>query len=321
MRSLAQQKRRVLALARSARDPLIDDYLEGLNEYIDWMRVDLTKPEQVLHIADRHEIAGLIHAAVFTAVNKETEQSRAKDIVSTNVMGTVNTLELARMTKAGRYVYVSSSGVYGSIPESEGPVKEDSIQPHYQTTLYRITKLTSEKIVQRYSQLFPITATCMRIADPYGAMERPTGSRKVMGAIFSLVKLVKVDRKRTIRVKGFDYASDWTYVTDIVRGIVAGLDARTVSPIYNIGIGINVTVREILTTLQDISDARFECEEVGEGDDADFLIPAGSTTRGPLSIDRAGNELGFHPQYDLKRGLSEYLTWWNHVTKKGLWPG
>lgn len=316
---LAGMKRRVLALDCVTKDPLICDYLRGLDNYVEWVKTDLADFDQVRAIAESYKIGGVIHAATFTPT-QDVEQAIPREILAANLMGTVNTLELARVANVRRYVYVSSTGVYGKALDLTEPVTEDSIQPYLQmNNFYRIAKVTSEKLTERYSEIFPITTISMRLAVPYGLMERPTRTRKVMGSIFTILKLVLADKRKLIRVKGLRYARDWTFVMDTARGLVAGLDAVCpVSSVYNLSCGVLHSLEDILIAVRQVSGEAFDWVEVGENEDADLQSPGGSLT-GPMSIRRAQDELGFTPQYNLDRGVKEYCEWWKDVTRAGLW--
>jgi len=320
VRYLAESGRKVLGIDVDGPDPLVDDYLEGLEDRVDWVIVDLRDAQKVMSIARDYDLGGVIHAAVFTAVTKDVERKRARDILTSNLMSTVNTLELAREAGARRFVYVSSSGVYGSTEDINEPVTEDSTQPYpMMKDFYSISKIASEKLTERYSQLFPMTTTSMRIAGPYGPMERPKHSRNVMGPIFGLLKLVLTEKKKTIRVKGLEYVRDWTYVMDVARGLVAGLDAPgPVSPLYNVSCGVNSSLEEILTAIQEVPGVDFKWEEVQEDEVADFVVGIGSL-RGPLSIVKTGTELRFAPQISLQQGIKMYCEWWQGAIEKGRW--
>jgi nucleoside-diphosphate-sugar epimerase len=319
---LAKSKRKVLGTTRnpSGPDQLIQEYLEGLENYVDWVTVDLTHYDDLMSIADDYDITGIIHAAVFTAITKEIEQSRAKDILESNLMGTVNTLELARKTGSKKLVYVSSSGLYGSTDDPKTPVPETSTAPYLKSGgLYQITKVASERITARYNELSDLSTTSMRIAAPYGDMERPTGSRYLMGPIYRLLKMILTEKKEKIHVKGMEYIRDWTYVLDTAKCLISGLDAEAPSQLYNVACGINSSLEDILNSIQDVPSIDFEWEEVQKDRDADFLVKVGSL-RGPLSIEKSRSELGFKPDYDLKKGIRAYCDWWQQVTQKGLWP-
>jgi nucleoside-diphosphate-sugar epimerase len=321
VKQLASNKRRVLATTRNPKGPdtLIQDYLKGLEEYIEWVTVDLRHSDKMMGIAEKYDISGIIHAAVFTAVTRDVEQNRARDILESNLMGTVNTLELARKAGTEKVVYVSSSGLYGSTDDPSTPVPESSTAPYLiPGGFYHITKIASERLTARYNDLFDMTTTNMRIAAPYGDMERPTGSRYLMGPIYRLLHMILTEKKEKIKVKGLGYVRDWTYAKDTANCLILGLDADEPSQLYNVTCGINYSLEEILNAIQEVPDIDFEWEEVQKDDDADFLVRVGSL-RGPLSIEKSRTELGFKPEYDIKKGVKAYSEWWKIVSKKGLW--
>ena len=320
---LAERGRKVLGTTRNdgGPGPLVEDYLEGLEKNVSWVTLDLTDSDRVMKIANAYDLSGIIHAAVFTAVSKEVEQMSTRAILESNLLGTVNTLELARVAGVDRFVYVSSSGVYGSTEDPTVLVSESSPYPYLNMSgFYSITKIASEKLTERYGQLFPMTTTSMRIAAPYGNMERPTRSRNLMGPIYRLLHHILTEKKEIIKVKGLAYVRDWTFVMDTAKCLVSGLDAKEpLSPLYNASCEVNSSLEEILTAIQEVPEVNFEWEEVEMDKDADFSVKV-SSLRGPLSIKKAREELGFKPQYDLKQGILEYCDWWKKSMKKGLWP-
>ena len=322
VKCLAEKGESVLATTRNPEgpDPLIRHYLRELEDQIEWKTVDLTDTTGVMKLGDNNRITGIIHAAIFTAVSKNVEQERSREILESNLLGTINVLELAKKSKTNQMVYVSSSGLYGSTDDSSKPVPESSTDPYLKMSgFYHITKICSEKLTERYSQLFPIKTTSMRIAAPYGNMERPTGSRYLMGPIYRLLYQIITEKKKHLRVKGLDYVRDWTFVEDTARCLILGLEAESPSTLYNVSCGINYSLREILDAIQDVPEIDFTWEEVEKDEDAEFLVQVGSL-RGPLSIEKAKSELGFKPKYDIKKGVKAYCDWWIDVTNEGLFP-
>ena len=301
--------------------PLVDDYLEGLGDRVEWITLDLRDSEKVADIGEDHDIGGIIHAAVFTPASRELEQMRSRDILESNLMGTVNTLELAKEAVVCHYVYVSSSGVYGSTGNSTESVPESSPGPYLQASgFYRTTKIACERLTEHYNNLFPITTTSMRVGAPYGCMERPTGSRHRMGPIYRLLELILTEKRDMLKVRELDYTRDWTFAMDTASCLVAGLETPPpISRLYNVTRGINSSLREILSAIQKVPGVDFEWEEVRNAEEADFPESVG-IRRGPLNIEKARSELGFTPQYDLKRGIRAYVDWWKGVMEKGLWP-
>jgi len=319
---LAEHGRSVVGLDIVNPDHLIDHYLQGLNELVKWVQVDLADAERVQAITDQYTFDKIIHAAVFTPASQDVERAHPRRILTSNLMGTVNMLELARSTKVSRFVYASSSGVYGSTPSREFPVDPDSLQPFTETGgfsgFYGITKITSEKLTERYGQLFPMTTTSVRIAAPYGPMDRSTWCRTGIGYTYRLLKLILTENKRRIRVKGLDYTRDRTYVMDTAQGLVAAVDAPApLRPRYNVSSGVNVSVDEILRAIRQATGYSLEWEEVEDERDADCIIQG--SRRGPLSIDTMRRDLNFHPRYTIQQGIHAYIEWWCRVVHAGLW--
>ena len=220
VKHLQKNNHNIVATRRNNKpDPPLHDYL---GENIEWIKLNTHDREKALEIADNYSFDGVIHAAFMTPGSAENEAMRATEILDSNIGGTINTLEIALRSGAKRFVFVSSSGLYPSSGDTLSPVTEDSPSPYLNMTgFYRITKITSEKIVERYSQIYPIETTSMRLPVMYGPMERPTNSRKNMGPIHKLLKLVLTQRKNRIQIHGMDYAGDWTYVMDAAeKGLI-----------------------------------------------------------------------------------------------------
>jgi nucleoside-diphosphate-sugar epimerase len=141
-----------------------------------------------------------------------------------------------------------------------------------------------------------------------------------MGPIYRLLELILFERRDYLRVKELNYARDWTFSMDTAHCLVAGLEAPApISQLYNVTCGKNSTFREILTAIKGVPGINLEWEEVKDEENADFPDSVG-IHRGPLNIEKARNELGFKPRYDLKDGISSYIEWWKSSMEKGLWP-
>ena len=323
VRCLAEKGYSVLGTTRreGGPGPLVNDYLGVVGNRVAWITCDLRDSEAVMNLAEDYDIWGIIHAAVFTPASRDLEQTRSRDILESNLMGTVNTLELAKEAAVGRYIYISSSGVYGSSGNPDESVLESSPSPYLQASgFYRTTKIACERLTEYYCSLFPMTTTSMRVGAPYGCMERPTSSRQRMGPIHRLLELILTKGRDRLRVRELEYTRDWTFAMDTARCIISGLTAPApLSSVYNVTCGIDSSLKDILTTIQSVPGVDFEWEEVEDNEDADFPDNVG-IRRGPLNIEKARKELGFEPKYDLPRGIKAYINWWKGVTEKGLWP-
>jgi|GEM_PF-994311 nucleoside-diphosphate-sugar epimerase len=320
VRYLIERHHSVVATRRSSKpDPLLDDYLVDYSRYVQWVTLDVCDREKVMSIADRHSFDGVIHAAFMTPGSAENEAQKAMEILDSNLGGTVNVLELARKADAKRFVFVSSSGVYPSTSDTVTPIVESSPDPYLNMMgLYRVSKISCEKIVERYAQLYPIEATSMRLPVVYGPMERPTNSRLNMGPVHRLLNLAIIEERSRILVHGMDYASDWTYVMDAAQGLVAGLTANKLSPVYNIAAGVQHGLHEFLDGVNHIPDVNVDWVEAEDKIKADYVAPV-HRMRGHLSTQKAREELGYNPVYSPKRGVVEYGKWLRMVFDKGLW--
>ena len=319
VRYLAERNHSVVATRRTSEpDPLLADYLEDYSDNIAWVEADIYDREKIMSLADNHSFDGVIHAAFMTPGSAENEALKATEILDSNIGGTVNMLELARKAEAKRFVFVSSSGVYPSTGDTTSPIVEESPSPYLNMTgFYRITKISCEKIVERYTQIYPLEATAMRLPVMYGPMEKPTNSRVNMGPVHRLLNLALTEGRSTINVYGMDYAGDWTYVMDAAQGLSAGLTADKLSPVYNIASGVKYGLREFLDAVNDIPGVNVDWEEVKNKEVADYAAPM-HRRRGHLSIEKARDELGYKPAYSPKGGVSEYSEWWRGVVDKGL---
>jgi UDP-glucose 4-epimerase len=172
--------------------------------------------------------------------------------------------------------------------------------------LYGITKLTSERLWQRLSRLHELSAACVRIAQPYGPMERVTESRAVTSPIHDWVTASRAGRP--LRLPAWPAGKDWTYVRDTAQGIAALATAdRLAHPIYHVGCGRTWMVGEVIEALRRLHpdiDVHVETNH----DTVNRNIQPGGL-KGPLSVNRIRQELGFAPRYDLFAGLVEYENW------------
>src|SRR5205807_5680899 len=197
-------------------------------------------------------------------------------------------LRYGRQAGARRFVYVSSSGVYGetdpasSLPESH---------PVQLKTLYAMTKYASEEIVASDAGHGLETAS-VRIAAPYGPMERPTGARTVMSVMHALVRAAVAGE--TVRLAGADVARDWTHAADIAQAIRLLLEAPTFThACYNVSSGTAIPLGRVADALVRIAPP-FSWQPAPPGEA--LIDGTRASRRGPLDIARI-RALGFAPRY------------------------
>ena len=202
--------------------------------------------------------------------------------------GLINLLEASNKYEVRKFIYISSSMVYGNFVDD---VTEDAIcKPQGQ---YGIMKLAGEWLVRDYTRRTNIVHTIIRPSAVYGPLD-------VEDRVISKFLLAAM-RGETIQVNGETETLDFTYVDDAADGIVAAaLSDNTENKTYNITKSHSVTLIEA---------ARMALELAGGGmltiRDRDLDFPS----RGALNIDAARRDFGFDPKVDVAEGFKIYYDW------------
>ena len=179
---------------------------------------------------------------------------RGRDVIGINIGGLANVLELARIAGVRRFVYVSSGAAYGLAAGTDQTYSED--MPAAPDSIYGITKYAGELITRRYGELYGFEQVSVRLSTPYGPMERVTGHRAVMSALYQWTGQVARGEPLSVQADSFapDDGRDYTYAVDTARGLQAILDAPELShDLYNLTTGVWITYREILDALAEIA--------------------------------------------------------------------
>jgi nucleoside-diphosphate-sugar epimerase len=239
------------------------------------------------------KVDAVIHLASFPR-QKVVSQN---PVWGAEVMGTalVNLLELTKKYHIPKFVYISSSMVYGDF---DNDVTEDSTcNPMGQ---YGIMKYMGEKLVEDYSRRGCFDYSIIRPSAVYGEwdVEDRVVSKFMLGAM----------RGDTLKVKGAGEVLDFTYVEDTAQGIVlAATKAAANSKVFNI-----TRADSKLYTLLDAANIAISIAGRGnvEVQDKDAEFPS----RGRLSIDRAVTELGYKPTVGVEEGFERYHKWFKEST-------
>jgi nucleoside-diphosphate-sugar epimerase len=251
--------------------------------------IDIRDAAKVKQFVGMFNIQCIIHLASFPR-QKVVEQNPA---VASEVMSTglINLLEAAVTHRVKKFVYISSSMVYGDF---ENNVTEDA--PCNPIGQYGIMKYMGEKLVQDYSRKFAFDYTIIRPSAVYGELD--VEDRVVSKFILAAM------RNETLKVKGQSEVLDFTYVEDAARGIVqATLSDAANNKIYN----ITRSADEEYTLLRA---AQLAIEVAGgygnihpEGRDLSF------PKRGRLDISRAIQDFGYAPTVNVEEGFHRYHEW------------
>jgi UDP-glucose 4-epimerase len=308
----------VRQLARSGNDVVSIDvtppsetllrYLGDLSPKVRFLQGDICDAAFLAEVGRAHPIEAIVHAAVITAVNPTIEPRDPTRTVEVNVMGTVRVLDLARgLPDLRRFIYVSSSGVYGTTKDQD--IAIDETYPVDLPTLYAITKYTSEELTRRYRELYGIETASVRIGAPYGPMDHQTWARNERNVVCDIIDHALRGETIIATQAGLDFARDWTFIDDTTRGIEALLDAPRLSfDVYNLSSGVSQSIQEIIdVTADDVPGTTVQVTD----DPAEVNINLISgKPRGPLRIERIADDVGFRPSIPLQQGVNAFISWW-----------
>ena len=230
----------------------------------------------------------MIHLASFP--RQKVVNDNPVEASRTMITGLINLLEEAVAYEVKRFVYISSSMVYGNF--SDGVAEDAECTPQGQ---YAIMKYAGEKLVEDYHRRHGIEYVIIRPSAVYG--ERDVNDR--VASKFAIAALKGGD----LQVRGANERLDFTHVDDTARGIAdAAVSTNTANKIYNI-------TRSNPHTLTLLEAAELMVKLTGQGNiqvlDRDMNFPS----RGRLSIDRARQDFGYDPKIDVEEGFHRYLTW------------
>ena len=175
-------------------------------------RVDFADAEALKDFTDTIEVGGIVHLGAQAGVRYSLENPAA--YVQSNLVGHANMLELARLRGARHMVYASSSSVYGSNKSLPFRVEDRVDHP---LSLYAATKKADELLSESYASLYRLPLTGLRFFTVYGPWGRPDM------AMWIFVKALYAGEPLPL-FNGGEMRRDFTYIDDIVRGVVACLD-------------------------------------------------------------------------------------------------
>ncbi len=254
-------------------------------------------------VASHPEIDGIIHLAAQAGVRYSLENPFA--YVQSNLVGHVVMLEISRNMKGLKhFVYASSSSVYGGNENLPFSVEDKVDSP---ISLYAATKKSDELMTHSYSHLYAIPSTGLRFFTVYGPWGRPDM------AAFLFTKAILAGEPIKLFNHG-DMKRDFTYIDDIVDGVLAALDnppqkdgKKAPYKIYNLGNNKSENLMYFIKILEQVLDkkVKFDLMPMQDGDMKDTYA----------NIDAAANELGFSPKTSLKEGLQKFTEWYKKYYK------
>lgn len=245
----------------------------------------------------------VVHLAARAGVRPSLEDPGLYERV--NVAGTVNLLESCREFKVPKFVFGSSSSVYGvaeQVPFKESNTELRPISP------YAATKLAGEMLGFTYAYLYGLAVTCLRFFTVYGPRQRPDL------AIHKFTELIEAGSPIPFFGDGTT-GRDYTFISDIVSGLLASLEFQPGScagnarfDIINLGNSHPVTLNRLVEVLEAATGKRAMRKQLP--------IQPGDVPITWADISKAKRLLGYDPQTPIEKGLAEFVSWFRRTNSR-----
>ena len=253
-------------------------------------RVDILDIDALRKVFEEHAIDKVAHLAARAGVRASFEDPTLYDDV--NIVGTRNVLDLAVAFKVKNVVFSSSSSVYGE--NTKVPFHEDDTTDNI-ISHYAETKRKAEILCKEYHDGKGLKITCLRFFTVYGPRGRPDM------AIHKFTTSILAGK--AIQMFGDGSSKrDYTYVGDIVAGVVLALDADIAFEIINIGNASGVALKELISTLEDALGKKAVIEQVE--------VQKGDVPETFADISKAQKLLGYSPKTSLAEGIRNFVDWY-----------
>lgn len=235
---------------------------------------------------------GIIHLAARAGVRPSLREPRV--YLETNVTGTLNLAELAREFKVNKFVFASSSSVYGDNPKQVPFQEEQDISKPISP--YASTKAMGESLLYTYSHLYNLQVTALRFFTVYGAGQRPDLAIHKFSRLIDEGKPIPVFGDGTTR-------RDYTYIDDIIQGVMAAIAYdRTPYEIFNLGESQTTELSTLITLIE-------ECIGKKAIIDRQPMQP-GDVSITYADISKARLLLGYNPRTKIRDGLPKFVEWY-----------
>lgn len=289
-------------LRRGETVRVLDDFSTGREEnvagFVD--QVDLIRGD----IRDEDTVDGavagadyVLHQAALASVPRSIADPTSNNQV--NVQGTLNLLQAAVRHGVRRFVYASSSSVYG---DSETLPKVETMVPNPKSP-YAVAKLAGEYYCRVFAELHELTTVSLRYFNVFGPRQDPNSQYSAVIPIF--VKALMEDRAPTIFGDG-EQTRDFTYVTNVVNANLLSCEAEVSGArVYNVACGDRYSLNALYGRLR---------EQLGSKIEAEFGPPrAGDVKHSMAAIERIREEVGYEVGIEFDSGIERTVQWYRGV--------
>lgn len=256
-------------------------------------RADIRDMPVLKEIFKENSIDVAIHLAAMAGVRPSIASPGL--YYDVNVTGTLNLLEVCKENNVRRFIFASSSSVYGNnekLPFSEQDAVDNPISP------YAASKKAGELLCHTYHHLYEISIVCLRFFTVYGPRQRPDL------AIHKFARLMLEGKPVPLYGDG-KTARDYTYIDDTIDGVIRSIEFLTegkcVYEIINLGESKAITLSEMIETLESVLGRKAQlCRKLPQPGDVDITY---------ADITKARSILGYSPKKEFREGIEDFIRW------------
>ena len=281
---------------------ILDDFNDFYDPQIKRENVAAVSKDAPVHHVDLREnaaVRALFHENKFDVIAHLAARAGVRPSIlhpqlyyDTNVLGTLHLLEAARVTGVERFIFASSSSVYGiskTVPFSEDLHLTQTISP------YAATKMAAEFLCSTYSHLYEMRIVALRYFTVYGPRQRPDL------AVHQFTR--KIDKGEPIDQFGNGTTRrDYTYIDDIIQGTMASLRyAGPLFDIFNLGESETILLKDLIGAIETALGKKAKINQLPE--------QPGDVPLTCADISKARKLLGYHPTTKFSEGLPKFVDW------------
>jgi UDP-glucuronate 4-epimerase len=275
-----------------AYDPRMKDYrlqrLQSLDDF-SFHKLDISD-KSIIDRFKEQKFDGIINLAARAGVRASVDNPWI--FVDSNMTGTLNMLEICRQTGTPKFIVASTSSIYGSNPPYPTPETASSSEP---LQPYAASKKGAEAMCHAYHHLYGIDVSVVRYFTVYGPAGRPDL------ALFRFVQWITEGRPVLVNGDG-EQSRGFTYIDDIARGTILALKPLGYE-VINLGGHEVITINNLITLIEDVVGKQADVRH-GPPNPADMFTNW-------ADVSKAGQLLGWEPQYDMRAGVEKLVEWYN----------
>lgn len=271
------------------------DRLKILNKYknFKFFKIDLNKYDLIYSKLKNYKVELIIHLAAQPGVRISIKKPH--NTLKQNLVPFINILEIARLKKVKKFLFASSSSIYGDTKIYPFVEKDNQNVP---VSVYGATKLSNEIIASSYSKNFNMKTIALRFFTVYGPYGRPDM------AYYSFLDDLKKNKKIRVFNKGH-MMRDFTYVDDVIKGIISLINFKMKinHDVINIGKGKPDQLMELIKLIEVNYKKKFKIEYTKN-------IPNGDIKKTFSNVNKAKKLIKWKPKVNLDEGIKRFVNWY-----------